>query len=145
MELDVINMDFFSHPSSGTGRNVTVFGKYEFIKTKIDNTKTDFITFGKAPTQGLEHTLSAEKMYWINFTEHNKKIGLRFHYNGANSYIFVTGTDIHNFKAKDSEIVATPLCLENFSKNWSLDNIIEIVYDFSVDYDAMMLLLLILY
>ena len=26
MELDVINMDFFSHPSSGTGRNVIVFG-----------------------------------------------------------------------------------------------------------------------
>ena len=26
MELDMINMDFFSHPSSGTGRNVIVFG-----------------------------------------------------------------------------------------------------------------------
>ena len=26
------------------------------------------------------------------------------------------------FKAKDSEIVATPLCLGNISKDWSIDN-----------------------
>ena len=34
-------------------------------------------------------------------------------YNGANSYLFVNGKIIHKFKAKDSEIVATPLCLGN--------------------------------
>ena len=27
------------------------------------------LTLGKGPTQGLEHTLTAEKMYSINFTE----------------------------------------------------------------------------
>ena len=45
------------------------------------------------------------------------------HYNGANSYLFVNGKEIHKFKAKDSEIVATPLCLGNISKNWTVDNI----------------------
>ena len=35
------------------------------------------------------------------------------HYNGANSYLFVNGAEIYKFKAKDSEIVATPLCLGN--------------------------------
>ena len=44
------------------------------------------------------------------------------HYNGANSYLFVNGKEIHKFKAKDSEIVATPLCLGNISKNWTVDN-----------------------
>ena len=44
------------------------------------------------------------------------------HYNGANSSLFVIGKEIHKFKAKDSEIVATPLCLGNISKDWSLDN-----------------------
>ena len=29
--------------------------------TKIDNRKKDILILGKAPTQGLEHTLSAEK------------------------------------------------------------------------------------
>ena len=53
--------------------------------TKIDNKKKDILTLGKGPTQRLEHTLTAEKMYTINFTEHNKNFGLSLHYNGANS------------------------------------------------------------
>ena len=79
-------------------------------------------------------------MYSTNFTGHNKKFYLSLHNNGANSYLFVNGTEIHKFKAKDSEIVATPLCLGNVSKDWSVDNmkktgLNEYVYDFSVDYN----------
>ena len=66
--------------------------------------------FGKGPTQGLEYTLSAEKMYSINFADHNKKFCLSLHYNGANSYLFVKSKEIHKYRAKDSETVATPLC-----------------------------------
>ena len=55
--------------------------------------------------------------------------------------MFVSGTDIYKFKDKDSEIVATPLCLGNISKDWSVDNMKKTgfngyVYDFSVDYVA---------
>ena len=35
--------------------------------------KKYILILGKGPTQGLEHTLSAEKMYSINFTENKKK------------------------------------------------------------------------
>ena len=52
-----------------------------------------------------------------------KKFCLSLHYNGANSYLFVNGTEICKFKAKDSEIVASPLCLRNISKDWSTDNV----------------------
>ena len=74
-------------------------------------------------------------------TENNKKFCLSLHYNGANSYLFVNGTEIHKFKAKDSEIVASPLCLGNISKDFSVDNMKETelngyVYNFSVDYDV---------
>ena len=63
------------------------------------------------------------------------------HYNGANSYLFVNGAEIYKIKAKDSEIVATSLCLGKISKDWSTDNMRKTgfsgyVYDFSVDYDA---------
>ena len=63
------------------------------------------------------------------------------HYNGANSYLFVNGTEIHKFKAKDSGIVATPLWLGNISKYFFVDDMKKTglnryVYDFSVDYDA---------
>ena len=54
--------------------------------TKIDNREKYIFILGKGPQQGLEHTLSAEKMYSINFTENNKKLCLSLHYNGANSY-----------------------------------------------------------
>ena len=63
------------------------------------------------------------------------------HYNGDNSYLFVNGTEIHKFKAKDSEIVTNPLCLGNISKDFSIYDMKKTglngcVYDFSVDYDA---------
>ena len=78
-------------------------------------------------------------MYSINFAVTENKFCLSLHYNGANSYLFVNGTEIIKFKAKDSEIVATPLCLGNISKDWSVDNVKKTglnghVYDFSVDY-----------
>ena len=108
----------------------------------VDNKGKDILILGKGPMQGLgEHSLTAEKMYSINFTDHRKKCCLSLHYNGVNSYLFVNGTEIIKFKAKDSEIVATPLCLGNISKDWSVDNMKDTglnwyVYDFSFDYDA---------
>ena len=61
-------------------------------------------------------------MHSINFTVPGKKFCLSLHYNGANSYLFVNSKEIHKFKAKDSEIVATPLRLGNISKDQSVDN-----------------------
>ena len=65
------------------------------------------------PTQGLEHTLTAEKMYSINFTVTKKEI---LHYNEANSYLFVNGTEIYKFKGKD----------------WSTDNMKKQVFMFMI-------------
>ena len=70
-----------------------------------------------------------------------KKFCLSLHYNRANSCLFVNGTEIYEFKAKDSEIAATPLCLGNISKDWPVDKMKKTglngyVHDFSVDYDA---------
>ena len=99
------------------------------------------LVLGISPTQGLEHTLTSEKLYSINFTVTKKKFCLSLHCNGANSYLFVNGTEIYKSKAKDSEIVASPLCLGNIAKDWSIDNMKRTgftgyVYDFSVDYEA---------
>ena len=96
---------------------------------------------GKGPTKGLEHALIIEKMYSIIFTEHNKKFCLGLLYNGASSYLFVNGKEVIKFKAKNSEILATPLCLGNISKDWSVDNMERTglngyVCDFRVDYNV---------
>ena len=131
----------FSFPNDGFGQNIIIFGLDLSFSAHIDNKKKNILILGKGPTQGLEHKLTAEKMYSINFTVTKKKFCLSLHYNGANSYLFVNGTEIIKFKAKDPEIVATPLCLGNISKDWSVDNMKKTgfngyVYDFSVDYDA---------
>ena len=83
-------------------------------------------------------------MYSIKFTVIQKKFCLSLHYNGGNSYLFVSRTKIYKFKAKDSALVASPLCLGNISKNWSNDNMKKTgftgyVYDFSADYNAVTL------
>ena len=107
-----------------------------------NNRTNNILVLGKDFVQGLENTtIYAEKLYSINFTKTNTKFCLSLDYNRDNSYLFVNGTEIYKFKAKDSEIVATPLCLGNISKDFSLDNMKKTglngyVYDFRVDYDA---------
>ena len=66
---------------------------------------------------------------------------MSLHYNGFNSYLFVNGTEIIKFKAKDPEIISYPLCLGNVSKDFSIDNMKKTglngcVYDFSSDFDT---------
>ena len=108
----------------------------------VDNKKKDILILDEAPTQGLDDTtLTAEKKYPINFTVSQRKFCLNLHYNGANSYLFVNGTEIIKFKEKDSESVATPLCLGIISEDIAAENmrktgLYEYVYDFSVDCDA---------
>ena len=68
------------------------------------NNKTkNILVLGKDFIQGLDNTtIYAEKLYSINFTKTNTKFCLSLHYNRASSYLFVNGTEIHEFQAKDS-------------------------------------------
>ena len=71
-------------------------------------------------------------MYSVNFIVKKRKICLSLHYNGASCYLFVNGTEIYKFKAKDSAIVASPLCLGNISKDWSTDMKKQALMDISM-------------
>ena len=89
--------------ANGFGKNIITFDADMRPSVYIDNKKNDILILGKDPTQGLDvTTLTAEKLYSISFTEHDKKFCLNLHYNGANSYLFVYGAEIIKFKAKDS-------------------------------------------
>ena len=106
------------------------------------NGTKNILVLGKDFIQGLDNTtIYAEKLHSVNVTKTNTKLCLSLHYNGGNSYLIVNGTEIHKFKAKNFEILVTPLCLRNISKDFSIDNMKKTglngyVYDFSVDYDA---------
>ena len=108
---------------NGFGRNCIIFGVDTSYATHVHNKKKGILILGEGPTLGLDGTkLTSEKMYSVKFTENKKTFCLSFHYNGTNSYLFVYGTKLQKFKEKDSQIVATPLCLENVSKEFSVDN-----------------------
>ena len=57
----------FSFLGEGYGQNVLTYGADMSSSAHIDNKKKDILVLGKGPTPGLEHTLTAEKMYSINF------------------------------------------------------------------------------
>ena len=86
------------------------------------NNKTrSILVLGKDFMQGIDNTtIYAEKMYSANFTLAYKKFCFSLHYNGDSSYLFVSGKEIINFKAKDSEIVPYPLCLGDISKDFAI-------------------------
>ena len=114
-----------------------------FVHTNIKN--KDILILVKDQTQGLDNpTLTAEAEYPNNFSRSERKFCVSLPYNGSNSFLFVNGTKIHQFKAKDFEIKKYPLCLGNISKDFSVNNMKKTglngyVYDFSVDYNAIAL------
>ena len=73
----------FSFTGGGFGQNVLIFGADMSTSIHIDNKGKDILVLGRGPTQGLESTLTAEKMYSINFTVTKKKFCLSLHYNRA--------------------------------------------------------------
>ena len=142
--LDTVEFDrtgAYLLPYGSFGRNAVIFGVDMSSAAHVNNKGKDILILGTDATQGLgENSLTAEKMYSINFSDHRKKFCLSLHCNGANSYLFVNSAEI-KFKAKDSNIIATPLCLWSISKDWSIDNMKDTVLngyvcDFSVNYDA---------
>ena len=89
----------------------------------INNKGKDILILGVGPAQGLEHSLTLEKIYSISFTVTKNKFCLSLHYNGENSYLFVNDTEIYKFKAKESETSLGSICLVNNPKDWSVDNL----------------------
>ena len=53
----------FSVPSGGCGQNVIIFGVNMSSSVHIDKKRNNILIIEKRSTKGLEHTLTAEKMY----------------------------------------------------------------------------------
>ena len=62
----------------GFGQNIILFGVDMSSSVHVDSKKKDISILGKGTTQGLEHTLTADKIYSINFTVTKKKLALRW-------------------------------------------------------------------
>ena len=61
-------------PDGSFGRNVVIFGVDMSSSAHVDSKGKYILILGTGPTQGLgEHSLTAKKLYSINFTDHRKK------------------------------------------------------------------------
>ena len=84
-------------------RNVIKFWAY--ISSSANAKNKDVLILNEGPTQRLDDTtLTTEEKYPINFTQPRKRFVLSLYYNGSNSFLFLRGTKIYQFIAKDSEI-----------------------------------------
>ena len=109
-----------------------------------NNKVNNILVLGKDIIQEINGTtIYAEKMYLINFTKSKTRFCLSLHYNGDNSYLFVNGSEIYKFKAKEYEIKdgQTEICLGNISRDFSIDNMKKTglygnVRDFSIDFTS---------
>ena len=86
----------FPFGTRGFGRNGIIFVVDMSSSVHTNNKTRSILVLGKELIQGIDGTI---------YAENNKEFCLSLHYNGADSCFFVNGTEIHKFKAKDSEIV----------------------------------------
>ena len=108
------------------GQNIIIFRVDMSSSVHANNKVNNILVLGKDFIQGINGTtIYAEKTYSINFTKSNARFCLSLHYNGDNSYLFVNGTEICKFKAKDFSV-------DNMKKT----GLYGTVYEFSIDYDA---------
>ena len=93
----------FSHPEGNLARNVIIFGADMSSSVHASNKTKVILLLGKGLIQKIERaTVYAEKMYSPNFSVENKIFVLSLHYNVDNSFLFVNGQKVTQFKPKDS-------------------------------------------
>ena len=95
----------FTHSEGNLARNVIIFRADISRSVHASNRTQNILVLGRAFIQKInDTTIYAERMHSPNFSVENKIFVLSLHYNGDNSYLFVNGQKVNQFKAKDSEI-----------------------------------------
>ena len=108
----------FTHTTDA--RNVLNFGADMSFSVHATNIGNHIYLMGAGLTQGInDTTIYAEKNFYRNFTDFGKKIMLRLHYHGDDSYLFVNGRQELKFKAKTDQLVKEKLCIGNLSDQWT--------------------------
>ena len=104
----------FSKGNINNGLNVLIFGVDESSLVHANNKANNIYVRGDLFVQGInDTTLYAEKVHSQNFSQASKKFVLSLHYNGGDSYLFVSGKQELKFKCKTEHLVKEKLCLGN--------------------------------
>ena len=129
----------FAHTTDA--RNVLIFGADISFSVQATTRANHIYLMGTGLTQGInDTTIYAEKNFYRKFTDFGKKFGLRLHYNGDDSYLFVNGRQELTFKCKTDQLVKEKLCIGNLSDQWATSEsektgLYGNIYDLVVDYE----------
>ena len=130
----------FTHPEGNLARNMIIFGGDMSRSAHASNKTQNILVLGKAFIRQINNTaIYAKKMYAPNFSVENILI---LHYNGDNSYLFVNGQNVTQYKAKNSEIGTNTIFLGTLGildlspKDVNGIKLYGNIYDFSVDYSS---------
>ena len=134
----------FSKGNINNGQNVLIFGVDESSLVHANNKANNIYVMGDLFVQGInDTTLYAEKVQSQNFSQASKKFVLSLHYNGGDSYLFVSGKQELKFKCKTEHLVKEKLCLGNLSNQWTTSGSEKTglhgnIYDFVVDHEQIL-------
>ena len=110
----------FNH--TALARNVIILGVEMSFSKYANNKANNIYVMGKDYIEKINYAITyAEKMFYRNFTDPDKKFILSLHYNGDNSYLFVNGREELKFKTKTNQIINKNVCLGNLSSDWTKD------------------------
>ena len=120
---DLILVQNFYLQMEAMEKNVIIFGTDMSSSVHVDNKGKYILILGEGATQGLNHTLTAEAKYLINFTQSGKRFVLSLHYNGSNifvcqcyNHVLIKYIKYISSGAKDSEIKDYALFLGDVQK-----------------------------
>ena len=121
-----------------SARNVVIFGVDNSSSSQTDNGKNNFLVLDEGPTFSINKSFgSVQKTFSINFSKANTKVCLSLDCNADNSYLFVTGKEIFEFKAHNKNVnFPTQFCLVNSATESRKLSLNGNVHDFSVDYNS---------
>ena len=125
-------------------KNVIIFGTDMSSSVHVDNKRKYILILGEGATQGLNHTLTAEAKYLINFTQSGKSFVLSLHYNGSNNVLFVIATII---QIKVNQIISkqkTMHCVQVILQKITINNMKKTEIKGVVRFFFLILILLIL-
>ena len=103
--------------SDKNANNLIILGADLSDSSDEETKKNNILILGKGSVQINNTTFQAKSELKTNCTL-PKKFILSVHYNGDDSYLFVNNIQQYKFKAKDSEIKTTKLCLGGFSNDF---------------------------
>ena len=105
-----------------------IFGADNSSSSHAVNLKNNFLILGEGDTNGVNLSFGGPgKKFSINFSKANTKFCLSLHCNADNSYLFVNGKEIFNFKAANENVnFPTSFCLRSISKGFSATESMEV-------------------